>query len=232
MLAQDRLDLPQFDPETVDLDLVVHPAEKLDVAVGRVTGQIAGLVETSAGIIAERIWNEACSRQSGTVQVATGDPRATDVQLPRHTDRRWLQVPVQDVELRVDDRTADGHRAFYVPGPGGLVDATPHDRLRRTIFVDQHRVRGRVLPKSNDLAQEIFSSDDESPRPAGRFRRRQLLAEQLQVGRCDLDQAEVRLLPQCRTQRLDPNVFWEQSNSATSHQWRKQSRDRQVEGDG
>ena len=46
MLAEHRLDLPRFDAITADLDLIVEPAQKLDVSIRQVTSEIAGLVQT------------------------------------------------------------------------------------------------------------------------------------------------------------------------------------------
>ena len=51
MTLQGDLDLPQLDAEAADLDLVVDPAEELQVAVGEVARAVAGAVEARAGVL-------------------------------------------------------------------------------------------------------------------------------------------------------------------------------------
>ena len=48
MAIQNRRNLPQFDPETADLDLIVGAAEILDVAVLIPAGEISRVVKALA----------------------------------------------------------------------------------------------------------------------------------------------------------------------------------------
>ena len=48
MLSEDGLDLSQLDAITAYFDLIVDATQKLDVAVGPIAREIAGLVETAA----------------------------------------------------------------------------------------------------------------------------------------------------------------------------------------
>src|SRR6185436_5954794 len=49
MLGEAGLDLPELDAEAADLDLLVVAAEEVEVAVGPIAGEVAGLVEAVAG---------------------------------------------------------------------------------------------------------------------------------------------------------------------------------------
>ena len=73
------LDLARLDAEAADLDLMVEASKELDVAVGPIAGQIAGLVETFSHCLAEEIGNEFFSSELGAVEVAPGETGATDV---------------------------------------------------------------------------------------------------------------------------------------------------------
>ena len=48
--------------------------------------------------------------QLRTVQITPRHSRPADVQLPSHTHRNWLPVNIQDVDLRVRDRTTNRNR--------------------------------------------------------------------------------------------------------------------------
>src|SRR5437868_8776216 len=72
MLEHLALDVPQLNAEAAYLDLVVQPAQVLDVTrvargVGKPAGQVARLVQ--AGTRLERMLNEPLGRQLRLVQV-------------------------------------------------------------------------------------------------------------------------------------------------------------------
>src|SRR5438105_4065685 len=58
-------DLAGLDAEAADLDLLIDAAEKVELAVGAPTGQVAGAVETASGRPV-RIGHEALGRQLRT----------------------------------------------------------------------------------------------------------------------------------------------------------------------
>ena len=57
----------------------------------------------------ERIGDEPLRRQLRLVQIAARKPDTANVKLPRHPDRHRMTMPVQNVNLRVRDRAADGN---------------------------------------------------------------------------------------------------------------------------
>ena len=84
MCSQRRLDLAQLDAVAVDLDLVVAPAEELDVAVGQVPAEVAGAVEPLAGARVRR--RSAAAVRSGSPS-SPAPRRAADVELAGHPGR-------------------------------------------------------------------------------------------------------------------------------------------------
>ncbi len=123
---QRRFDFAQLDAQATQLDLVVEPAQVLDLPVGQVARQVARLVQPRAGLRAERVRNELRGRQVGAVEVAARQPDAADVQLARHAGRHRIQLPVQDIDLGVGDRRADGYAGQF-----RIVPATPERDVDR-----------------------------------------------------------------------------------------------------
>ena len=85
MLTEDALDLTQLDAVPADLHLVVGPPEIEQLAVVAVAHDVAGPVETSAGIGTERVRHEAVSGKRWPSCVPAGDAGAADVQLAWRT---------------------------------------------------------------------------------------------------------------------------------------------------
>src|SRR5437667_9790930 len=91
----------------------------------------------SIGLIAEGVSNEAFGCQFGTIEIVPGQTRATDVKLSWHSYWNRLQMGIQQVDLRIGDRTANrnGFCPFQyilhkVPGCEG-------GTLRRPIDMEQ-----------------------------------------------------------------------------------------------
>ena len=79
MPAEGRLDFSQLNTKTPNLDLIVHPTEKFDAAIGPPAGQITGFIESRAGYRAEGIGQESCGRQVGLVNLTPGQPFTADI---------------------------------------------------------------------------------------------------------------------------------------------------------
>jgi len=143
-LQQDLFDLCQLDAIAPDLDLVVEPAEVLDVAVGEPAGLVAGAVETGIGIVADGIEQEPFGGELGPVPVTAGDLDAADPQLPGHTDGNRLPPAVEDMQLGIGNGQADRDA---VGGGDGLGDPPAGDidgGLGGTIEIEQRDI-GQLL---------------------------------------------------------------------------------------
>ena len=80
MRGERRLDLAELDAEAAHLDLVVDPAEELELAVRPVAREVAGAVEALARR-AERVGHEALGGQLRPVEVAAGEAGAAQAEL-------------------------------------------------------------------------------------------------------------------------------------------------------
>jgi hypothetical protein len=98
MLPQHSLDFAQLDTESTQLDLVITSSEIFKTPVSKVTNEIARLVETTSS---EWIRNESRGRHFRSIQVATRETFATEIQLARHTDGHRMKILVEHIRLRV-----------------------------------------------------------------------------------------------------------------------------------
>ena len=64
------------------------------------------------------------------------------------------------------------------------------------------------------LGGQLLAADDEGPGPTGGLVRGELMAEELEVGRGDLDQAVVAPASQGVDERLDPLFLGEQVDAS------------------
>ncbi len=108
VFGQDGFYPPGLHAESADLHLMVESAEKLDIAVRKPSGQVAGFVQAGAVLRAEGMGDELFPRQLGAMEIALGQSRAGDVQLPRDSDGSGLTMMVQDIDPCVGDGAADG----------------------------------------------------------------------------------------------------------------------------
>src|SRR6185436_4892785 len=74
-------------------------------------GEIPCAVQPLTGLGAEGIGDEPLRRPPWPAEIASGEARAADAELPRDPGRRRLPIPIQDVERRPGERTADRDRA-------------------------------------------------------------------------------------------------------------------------
>ena len=105
MLAQGALDLAELDPEAPDLDLLVDPAQVLDVAVFEPARQVAGLVEAP---FSERIVDELLGIEFRAVEITPRHLDPADAELTGYTHGLRVAEGIEDIELGVGYRLADG----------------------------------------------------------------------------------------------------------------------------
>jgi hypothetical protein len=85
LLGDNGFDLPELDPITTQLDLVVRAPQNLDATVRTVAREIARLIESHS--IAKRMPDEPLRSELRTVEVSACDAVAADEELPNDTDR-------------------------------------------------------------------------------------------------------------------------------------------------
>ena len=111
VLAQDGLNLAQFDAETAQLDLLVNTTEILNVAIGQPAGQVAAFVKPPR---TKRVDNEAFRRQFGAIEVAARHANPTDIQFAGDTDGNGLVGAIQHIDLGVGQGAANRWRLLRI----------------------------------------------------------------------------------------------------------------------
>src|SRR5216683_3004420 len=89
---------------------MVNAPEELDVPIWKVACQIPSPIKAGSWLFAEGVRDELLFRQLGSVQVTSGEAVSPDVQFTRHSHRHWMKIAVQQIDLRVSNRAADGRR--------------------------------------------------------------------------------------------------------------------------
>src|SRR3954469_25860306 len=110
MPNQRRLDLPRLDPEAPHLHLRIRTPQELQHPVTTPARKVPGAVHP-APRNTKRVRNEPLRRQPRTANIAPRQTRTRNVKLTAHPGRYRLQTAVQNVDLRVPDRTTDRHDA-------------------------------------------------------------------------------------------------------------------------
>src|SRR5438132_5518908 len=110
MAVEHGCDFIWFDPEAADFDLVVSPAEKRDLAIRQVTAQISRFVEASVDVQAERVAYEARSCQLRALVVTACQAYPTNIELAHFARRDGTHLRIQNQDLRLHDRPADGRQ--------------------------------------------------------------------------------------------------------------------------
>src|SRR5215470_13951194 len=105
VLIETGFDLPQFNAETTDLHLGIHPPQILNVPVLQPPRQVPRLIHARSRL--EGIGHEFLLRQFRTVQIPPGQTVARDMQLSRHTDGLRMVVLIENINLSV------GYRRTY-----------------------------------------------------------------------------------------------------------------------
>src|SRR5262249_46226502 len=160
------------------------------------------------------------------VQIATGYTRAADVQLASNPDWHRSLLLVQDVELRVVNRSPNRHAATLAVRCRDFVNTATYDSLCWSIFIDDSRLRRMFPPRSHVLPRQCFATNNQRLCQFVESFYRQFQSQQVQMGRGDLNQAIATFAQQRLEQTCDSCFFFCQHHSPPGQQRRKQTRDR------
>src|ERR1043165_1110455 len=89
---------------------MVSSPDELQLASGEPTNYVSRAVESGSWLLRERVWDELLCRQVWTVEVASRQTIASDVEFADDTLRRQAHHLVQYVQARVRYRPPDGDR--------------------------------------------------------------------------------------------------------------------------
>ena len=137
MRREGRFNLAKLDAKASKLDLLIRAPAELDVAIRMITSLVAGLVNPTGPVATKRMRQKPFTGKVRPVEVFHGEAVTTNVQIAWHTDRHRLQVPIQNVALRVRNRPADRLDGISRLEDIGieLVNRGPDRRFGRTVHV-------------------------------------------------------------------------------------------------
>src|SRR5262245_28901845 len=92
LAAQKGLDFSQLDPITSQLDLMIDPSQKLQGSIRLVSSEIARPIQSCARCTTKRVRDEFLGGQFWSIQVATRETRASQIQFTRHTGGYQLGI--------------------------------------------------------------------------------------------------------------------------------------------
>src|SRR5262249_15678281 len=104
--------LAQLDAKAANLDLRVDASQKLNPAVGQISGKVSGFIKACIGAFGERVSEERSLCPLSIVDVASSHADARHAQLAALSLRTQLEVvslPLHHVERHVRDWAPDGH---------------------------------------------------------------------------------------------------------------------------
>ncbi len=111
MRVEQRFDLPKLHPVPANFDLMIHPAQKLNIAIGKITGKVPGAIEPFRAAIMEWAVDEPFRGEFGAAKITPRNTGAPDHQLTRDSHRHGQEVVIQDVNFGVGDGAANRNAA-------------------------------------------------------------------------------------------------------------------------
>src|SRR6059058_1131647 len=90
---------------------MIAPAAILDVSIRQKTAQIPGAEKSCASVWTKRIGNKFFGGQLRPIEIAVRQSHSADENLSRHTDWRWLEIRVKNINLSVGNGTSNGNIA-------------------------------------------------------------------------------------------------------------------------
>ena len=118
MRGEDSFDFTKLDAMPAHFDLVIDAAEELDSSVVAIVGEIATVVKPGARSLAEGVGNEFFGGERRPPVIPPARSSAADVQLTWYTHRCRISVLIENVDLFVGQRPANGGCEEGVPCPG------------------------------------------------------------------------------------------------------------------
>src|SRR5205814_8562643 len=91
MCSQNRFNFSQLNAEAPQLDLLIYPSQKLDLAALQPAGQVSRFVEASPQLRAEGIRHKALSSKLWSMKIPARYSHATDIDLPGDANGNRLE---------------------------------------------------------------------------------------------------------------------------------------------
>src|SRR5271170_228911 len=152
MRQQYGLHLVRLDPNPMDLQLPVDPAEVLQNSVRSAPPQVARSVHSRTRSRAERVGNEPGGRCLWSVQITPGYTRASDIELARLSLRNGIEVLIQHIDGGTGQRRADRDLTCSgIVAGGHHLEAGGHRAFGGTVVVYHGHAGAKGSPRTADV---------------------------------------------------------------------------------
>src|SRR5438093_6003291 len=84
---------------------MIHSTQKLNGPIVQITCQVPCLVKACPNLLAEGVPNEFLRSQLRAIQITPRQSHPTNTNFSWHTNRNGLQIGIEQIYLRVRDRT-------------------------------------------------------------------------------------------------------------------------------
>src|SRR5215467_2292497 len=111
------------------LDLLVGAAEKVDIAIGAISGQVSGSIHASTRYSGQRIGQKLFCGQVRSIQISARQLWSTNIEFPHLSRLDRPQLQIEKVRFRAGEWFTKGNGAGIVRCPS-LIDRAPDRRLR------------------------------------------------------------------------------------------------------
>ena len=133
MLLEHCLDLAQLDSVPANLHLLIRAPHELHVPVRQVTYEVTRTIDAGVRRVGEWVLDEPLRRQGRPIEVAAHNSRSANHEFARYPYRHWLEVLVENVQLRVCNWSADRDAVLR---PVESIARGPNRGLGRTVHID------------------------------------------------------------------------------------------------
>ena len=137
MIAKNLFYFSQFNPVSTQFHLEIHAAQVLDISIRQIPRLVPGLIQLCAGFRAEGVMDKLFRSQLRPLKISLGQTDAADMQLPSLTLGNLVQLIVQNKNLNIRDRTADGN--LFIRPLLAFPVRHVHCRFSRTVQIMKFR---------------------------------------------------------------------------------------------
>src|SRR5215213_5117321 len=139
--------------------LLVHPSQKLQVAISQVADHVACPIHPRPTSCAPRIRHKALGGQTRLPPISSANTFTTNVEFPRHSQRHWLQLSIQHIDHGVCQGLADWHCLWATLAH---VCARPDGSFSWAVEIP-HLCAGYCLQLCDEFAGHGFATQKEIP---------------------------------------------------------------------
>src|SRR5215216_4899121 len=154
-------DFIQLHAVAMKLDLLVSAADVFNLSGCQPSREVAAAIHLLA--IAERVSDKARFCQIVSIQIACGESRAGDVEFAEDVLGNWLQVLIENIDLRVGGRPADRYNGAFIAFRIEAINHAADGCLRWTILIENLHVAAKaVVDCARQLSGQSFTAHNQA----------------------------------------------------------------------